>query len=138
MDKRRHTIVIDADFGSTRQCVFYMNALQQLIGAFTASMNSLHKKNHVSAEISWEGIPEIHVHNDEKGRKIHEEAQKNRQEILDLLVKYGDKLPSSRRDVLTLRFQKRHSYEDVARELGVTRERVRQIEADGLEKLRGN
>lgn len=45
-------------------------------------------------------------------------------------------LTSRERKVLALRVRHRKDFDEIARALGVTRERARQIEAKGLAKLR--
>jgi RNA polymerase sigma factor (sigma-70 family) len=45
-------------------------------------------------------------------------------------------LTSRERKVLALRVRHRKDFDEIARSLGVTHERARQIEARGLEKLR--
>lgn len=45
-------------------------------------------------------------------------------------------LTSSERKVLALRVRHRKDFDEIARALGVTHERARQIEAKGLAKLR--
>ena len=57
-------------------------------------------------------------------------------EIWELLKKYRTKLPKKEYFVLKARLHEKKTLEEVCKELGVTRERVRQIEAKAMEKLR--
>lgn len=63
-----------------------------------------------------------------------------RNEIVGHVARALETLPARQRDVLRLRFgtstDREHTLEEIGHRLGVTRERVRQIEAEGLRRLR--
>lgn len=63
-------------------------------------------------------------------------ANKCDREIWELLKKYRTKLPKKEYTVLKMRLKDKMILEKVAKEFGVTRERIRQIEAKAMEKLR--
>jgi len=58
------------------------------------------------------------------------------EQIWELLKKYRTKLPKKEYTVLKMRLKDNLILEEVGKEFGVTRERVRQIEAKAMEKLR--
>jgi len=69
--------------------------------------------------------------------RIHQIAIRNiRQEIKDIIV--ANKLPLKEKSILIRRFVKTETLEEVGKAFGVTRERVRQIEAKALERIRQN
>ena len=69
-------------------------------------------------------------------RKIfNDENDELLEDIKQVLREKRKILTPRERKVLHRRFYKRQDLETVGRELGVTRERIRQIEAKGLERL---
>lgn len=75
---------------------------------------------------------------DERSADPSEELQQNN--ILSSLDRWIDDLPEKQREVLSRRFGLRghetSTLEDVGREIGLTRERVRQIQVEALKRLR--
>lgn len=75
---------------------------------------------------------------DERSTDPSEELQQNN--ILSSLDRWIDDLPEKQREVLSRRFGLRghetSTLEDVGREIGLTRERVRQIQVEALKRLR--
>jgi RNA polymerase primary sigma factor len=75
--------------------------------------------------------------------KILSPAQEsNRRMIRDQLMEILQELPEKERRIIEMRNGLNdgiyHTLEDVGKEFGVTRERIRQIEAKALEKMRGH
>jgi RNA polymerase primary sigma factor len=68
------------------------------------------------------------------------DAEAARREIVGHVARALDTLPAREREVLRLRFgtstDREHTLEEIGHRLGVTRERVRQIEGEGLRRLR--
>ena len=75
---------------------------------------------------------------DERSADPGEELQNN--DIQNNLEQWIDELPEKQREVLSRRFGLRghetSTLEDVGREIGLTRERVRQIQVEALKRLR--
>ena len=75
---------------------------------------------------------------DEKISDPSVELQKN--DIQDSLSRWIEELPEKQREVLSRRFGIRgyetSTLEDVGKEIGLTRERVRQIQVEALKRLR--
>lgn len=57
-------------------------------------------------------------------------------DMLELAVSFNEDFSSKERDVLYRRLIDWQTFQEIGKELGVTRERVRQIEAKAEEKLR--
>ncbi len=70
------------------------------------------------------------------------DQESNRRIIRDQLMEILDDLPEKERKIIEMRNGLidgvYHTLEDVGKEFGVTRERIRQIEAKALEKMRGH
>ena len=74
-----------------------------------------------------------------KIRKIKRSEHLVRKEMAEILLFFSKKRVLNPRDykVLKMRFIERRTFEEVGKVFGVTRERIRQIEAKSLEKIRG-
>ena len=75
---------------------------------------------------------------DENG--LSPESEIEEENLMDRLGVWLDQLPEKQREVLVRRFGLKHhkeeTLEQVGREIGLTRERVRQIQVDALHRLR--
>ena len=72
----------------------------------------------------------------EENQNLRRTIFQNEQVIWDIIKKLRYRLDPRQYKVLKLRFHERKTYEEVGDELGVTRERIRQLEWQTLERLK--
>lgn len=119
-----------------KMCEFFKCSPEELFSS--EQMETKLEKNRAAVEVSFEGVRAMLEHQPSELLALEDVVA--RDQIPGLITQALEHLTVRQRLVLTKRFglqeEEEHTLEQVAEVLGVTRERVRQIEAKALRRMR--